>query len=51
MSATLRAAPAVDVFSVSFLLVAKLIESGVPASAIGEELGVRFRSILGEELS
>lgn len=40
--------PATSKRETILVMVTKLIESGVPASTIGEELGVRFRSIQGE---
>lgn len=40
--------PATSKRETMLVMVTKLIESGVPASAIGKELGVRFRSIPGE---
>ncbi len=42
--------PATSKRETILVMVTKLIESGVPASEIGEELGVRFRSIQGEYL-
>jgi hypothetical protein len=40
--------PATSKRETILVMVTKLIERGIPASAIGEELGVRFRSIQGE---
>jgi hypothetical protein len=42
--------PATSKRETILVMVTKLIESGVPASAIADELGVRFRSIKGEHL-
>jgi hypothetical protein len=42
--------PATSKRETILIMVTKLIESGVLASAIGDELGVRFRSIKGEHL-